>query len=113
MQAKMLHNYLHSVPCQVCGQLLCQVYRAVLSAGAAEGDHQALEPAPLIIAHSGINERDDTGEKLMDAHLLAQIVDHRRVLASKFLETWFASRIGKAASIEDESAAMTGIVLRG
>ena len=46
----------------------------------------------------------------MHALLPAEIVDHRRVLARKGLETLFAPGIGEASAVENESAAVAGFV---
>src|SRR5712692_4732594 len=84
----------------------------MLAAGAAERHHQALEAATLIIAHAGIHQRHHAGEKLMHALLLIEIVDHRRVFAREGLEALFASGIRETASVENEPAAMPGLVFR-
>ena len=84
----------------------------MLSAGAAERHHQALEAATLIIAHAGIDQRHDAGEKLVHALLLIEIIDHWRVFAGESLEALFASGIRDAAAIENESASMSGLVFR-
>src|ERR1700738_1340238 len=108
----MLHHNLDSVPtAQTSPQLFGQIYRAVLAAGAAEGNHQTLEAAALILTHAGIHQRKDAGQKLVHAFLLIQIIDHRRVLARERAEALFAARIGKAATIENKSAAMPSLIL--
>ena len=48
----------------------------------------------------------------MHALLLIEIVDHRRVFAGERFEALFASGIREAAAIENESAAVPGLVLR-
>src|SRR5947209_12523739 len=113
LQLKMPHHHLHPIPiAQMFCQLLGQIYRAMLSAGAAERHHQALEAATLIIAHAGIDQRHDAGEKLVHALLLIEIIDHWRVFAGESLEALFASGIRDAAAIENESASMSGLVFR-
>ena len=52
------------------------------------------------------------GEELMRALLLVEILDHRRVFSGQAFETLFASRIGNAAGIEDEAAAVPGLIRR-
>src|SRR5207244_6534813 len=93
-------------------QLLGQIDRAVLTPGAAEGDHQILEPPTLIIGHAGVHEQHDAGEILMHALLLVEIIDHRRIFSSQTLESILASGIGQAAAIEHESTAISAFVLR-
>src|SRR3984893_10951522 len=83
----------------------------MLAPGAAERNHQTLEAAGLIIADAGIHKREDTGEKLMHAVLLIEIVDHRGVLAGESLEAFLASGIREAAAIENEASAISGFVL--
>ena len=48
----------------------------------------------------------------MRAFLLIEIFDHRRIFARKSFESLFAPRIRYAARIENESAAVPGLVLR-
>src|SRR3981189_1138587 len=48
----------------------------------------------------------------MHAFLLIEIVAHRGVFAGESLEALFASRIGEAAAIENEPAAISRLVLR-
>src|SRR5713101_3022233 len=113
LQLKMAHDDVHPFPAaQAFGQLLRKIDRAMLTAGAAEGHHQVLEAALLIIVHAGIHQRDDAREKLVNAFLLVQIVDDRSVFARQGLEAIFAPGIRKAADIENESPAVPGIILR-
>ena len=93
-------------------QLLRQINGAMLPAGAAERHHQVLKAAPLILAHAGVHQRQDTGQKLVHALLLIQIVDDRSVFAGEGLEALFAAGIGQAAAIENKSAAIPGLILR-
>src|SRR5215510_5036139 len=109
-ERKVLDNYIYSVPGEVRCQLLGQVHGAVLSAGATEGNHQALKSAALIVAHAGIHHGNHAGEKLVHGFLPLQIFDYRRVFSGQFLETFFAAGVRQAASIKDESAAVAGIV---
>ncbi len=48
----------------------------------------------------------------MDAFLLVEIVDDRGVLAGEGFEAFFAAGIGEAAAVENEAAAVAGVVLR-
>src|SRR5713101_5796058 len=97
---------------QPFGQLLGEENGAVLATGAAERNHQIFEAATLIFAHAGVHERENTGEKLMHAFLLIEIVDDRDVFASEGLEALFAAGIGEAAAIENKAAAVPVFVLR-
>src|SRR5437879_13483799 len=92
-------------------QLLGQIDRAVLTPGAAEGDHQILEPPTLIIGHAGVHEKHDAGEILMHALLLVEIIDHRRIFSSQILESILASGFGHAAAIEPKYTAFSDLVL--
>ena len=84
----------------------------MLAAGAAKRHRQALKATPLIIAHAGIHQRRDASQKLMHALLLIQIIGHGRVFAGKSFEALFASGIGKTPRIENEAAAVSGLVLQ-
>src|SRR5467141_297844 len=103
----------HAVPvAQTFRQLFREIDGAVLATGAAEGDHQILEAALLIVADTRVHQREHAGEKLVNAFLLNEIVDDRSILAGESLETLFAAGIGKAASIENASAAVAAFVRR-
>src|SRR5713101_8169661 len=109
----MMHHHFHSTPgVQMFGQLLRQIDRAMLAAGAAERHHQVVEAATLIRADACVHQRHDAGEKLLHALLLIEIVDYRRVFASEGFEALFAPGIWEAAAIENESASISGLVLR-
>src|SRR6266566_4938256 len=84
----------------------------MLSAGAAERDHQALEAATLVLTHAGVHQRRNISEKLMHALLLVQIIDHRHIFPGKRFESLFASGVRKTAAIENESAAISRSVFR-
>src|SRR5439155_7454379 len=112
-QLPMPHYHLHPAPAaQMFRQPLRQIHGAMLPTGAAERYHQVLEAAALIIADARIHQRDHAGEELMRALLLVEILDHRRVFSGQAFETLFASRIGNAAGIEDEAAAVPGLIRR-
>ena len=66
--------------------LLRQIHGAMLSTRAAKRNHQILEAAALIFEHAGIHQRKGAGEKLVDALLLVEVLDHRSVLAGEGLE---------------------------
>src|SRR5579862_574727 len=109
----MPHHHIQSVPAfQTFRQLLSEINRAMLAAGAAERYCQTGEAATLIGVYAGIHQRHYVGQKLMNAFLLIEIINHRRVSAGKSLESLFASGIRYAARIENESAAMPGLVFR-
>src|ERR1019366_6773533 len=109
----MMHHHFHTIlAAQMFRQLLREIHRAMLAAGAAERHHQVLEAATLIRAHACVHQRHDAGEKLVHALLPIEIVDYRRVFAGKGFEALFAPGIREAAAIENESAAIAGLVLR-
>src|SRR5580704_3107803 len=109
----MVHNNFHTTPAaQTLCELLREIYRAVLTAGAAEGHHQVLESASLVITHAGIHQRHGTVEELMHAFLLAEIVGYWRVLASEGLEAFFPPGIRKVTGIEDEAATIPSLVFQ-
>src|SRR6266850_1752993 len=84
----------------------------MLSAGAAERNHQILEAALLIAVDARIHQRQDASEELMHAFLLIEIVDDRGVFAGESLEALFASRIREAAAIKNEPAAISRFIFR-
>src|SRR4029077_18022072 len=105
----MPHHHLHTDPAaQSFRQLLRKVYRAVLSARAAERNHQALEAATPIRAYTGLNHRYNGGETQSHILLLTEIVDHRRVFACEISKAGFSSRVWKATAIENKPAAVPG-----
>src|SRR6266403_1228653 len=109
----MPHRNRQAVPgAQAFRSLLGEENGAMLAAGAAKRNHQVFEAALLIAVDARIHQRQDAGEKLMHALLLIEIVDHRGVFAGKSLEALFASRIGEAAAIENEPAAISSLVFR-
>ena len=62
----MFHDDLDSLSgLQMFGHLLSQIDRAVLTAGAAEGNRQALEPSLQIVVNSGVNQRGRMRQKLV------------------------------------------------
>src|ERR1019366_8977305 len=109
----MTYHHLHSIfSAQMFRQLLRQIDRSVLAAGTTERSHQVLEPAVLIRADACVHQRHDAGEKLMHALLPIEIVDYQLVFAGEGLEAFFAPGIRETAAIENESAAISGLVLR-
>ncbi len=93
-------------------QMLCQIDRTVLAAGAAEGNHQTRESPLSIVGDARIHKRIDMGKKPCDAFLPVKILDHRGILPGLRAELFFAPRVGKAARIEDKSAAVAGVIGR-
>ena len=49
-------------------------------------------------------------EVAVNRALLIEVFDDGRIFAGELLETIFASRVGQAASIEDESSPITGFI---
>src|SRR5271165_5879528 len=63
-QFEMAHDDFEAVPeAQAFGQLLREKNRAVLAARAAEGNHQILEAALLIVVYGGVQQRKHAGEE--------------------------------------------------
>src|SRR5689334_11620741 len=94
------------------GELLGEINGAMLPAGASERNHQVLEAAPLILGHTGIDQREDAGKKLVDTLLLVKKFDHWRVLSCERLEAFLAAGVRKAAAVKYEAAAVAGFVPR-
>src|ERR1019366_7538273 len=109
----MMHHHFHTIlAAQMFRQLLREIHRAMLAAGAAERHHQVLEAAALIRAHACVHQRHCTSEKLVHALVLIEIVDDRRVFTGEGFEALFSAGIGEAAAIENEAAAIASVVLR-
>src|ERR1700690_2587303 len=108
----MSQHHLHALAlAQMLRQLLRQVYRAMLAAGASERHHQILEATTLIFTHARIHQRNNARKKLVHALLLLQVVNHRRVFARENLESLFASGIRKAPGVENKATAISRLVL--
>src|SRR5690242_68868 len=82
----------------------------MLAAGATKRDHEVFEAARLVVCDAGVDERIDRCQELMHSFLLIEIFDDGRVATGELLENFFAAGIGKAAAIEDESAAVAAFV---
>src|ERR1700678_3947156 len=91
-------------------QLLSQIERAMLASSTTERHHQALKPAPLIFIHASIHKRHHACQKLMDALLLIQVLDHRSVPSGECFESFLPPRVWQATAVEDKTAAMPAIV---
>ena len=65
----------------------------------------------LKIVDGRVDESKHAGQILVDALLLIEVVDDRRVLASKRFEALFPAGIREAAAVEDKPAAVAGLVL--
>ena len=103
-------NFYAVVGAEMGGELLGEEDGAVLAAGTAEGDHEAAETALLVIGRAAVNERENIGEELVNVFLLVEVVDDRLVAAGELLESLFAAGVGEGAGVEDESAAVAGVV---
>src|SRR5271157_1935187 len=97
---------------QAFGQLLRQKNGTMLAARAAEGHHQILEAALLIIADAGIDQREHSREKLVHAFLLVEVFDHRRVFAGESFEALLAAGIRQTTAIKHEAPAIARVILR-
>src|SRR5215475_161847 len=95
---------------EALGELFGEKDGAVLAAGAAEGDHQTLEAAGLIVGDAGVHKRIDRRQELVNAFLLIQILDDRCVFSSEFLEFFFAAGIRKAAAVKNEAATVAAFI---
>src|SRR5450432_2059635 len=97
---------------QALRELFREIDRTMLPAGTAERNHQVFEAALPIVANAGIDQRQNTGQKLMHAFLLVEIVDHGRVFPSQSFEALFASGIRQAAPVKSKSTAVASFVFR-
>ena len=92
------------------GELFGEEDGTMLAAGATKRDHEVFEAARLVVCDAGVDERIDRCQELMHSFLLIEIFDDGRVATGELLENFFAAGIGKAAAIEDESAAVAAFV---
>src|SRR5688572_8749767 len=93
------------------GQLLRHEDGSVLSTGATKGHHEVFETTPLIRADTGVHEGHGIRQKLVNAFLPVEIVDHRFSSAREVPETFLPPGIGETAAIEDKSAAVARLVV--
>src|ERR1700756_92601 len=84
----------------------------MLSSCTAERHHQVFEAAVLVITYAGINEGHDIRKVLVNAFVLRQVIHHESVFAREIFVALFAPGIRQAAYIKDESAAISGVILR-
>ena len=84
----------------------------MLASGTAERHHQVLKPAPLIIIHARVYQRNNVGHELMHTLLLIKKIDHRHIFSSERFESLLAPRIRDAARIENKPSAMPALVFR-
>src|SRR5260370_36442406 len=95
---------------EVFRQLLGEIDGTMLAPGATERDHQVFEAAALIIAQARIHKRNGAGQELTDALLVTEVIDDGRVFAGERLVALFASGVGETSRVEDEAAAIAGLV---
>src|ERR1051326_2798807 len=84
----------------------------MLPAGAPKRHHQVLEAAFLVIIYAGINKGNDITKILVDTFVLRQVIGYLFVFAREISIALFAPGIRQAAQIENESAAIPGIIVR-
>jgi len=82
----------------------------MLTAGAAEGNHEVLEPPLPIGGDGGVDEGENRSQELLDGFLLAEVVDDRSILAGEHPELLLAAGVGEAAGIEYKSTTVPGRV---
>ena len=95
---------------QVLGGPLGEIDRAVLAARAAEIDRQMRELPFQIVVHGHIHYCKHVVLKCFHFFVLFQITDNAFVSASESGIFFFPARVGQGATIEDETAAVAGIV---
>src|SRR5690349_23042246 len=96
---------------QMFGELFGEIDGPMLAARATETHHQILEATLLVILDRRINERKHAGQELVNALLLVEVINDRRVAAGERFEALFPARVRKPAAIEDEAAAVAGLIL--
>ena len=97
---------------KVMRHVLRTVDRSVLTAGAAEADHQAIEPTLHISLHMRIH---NTICMLQEAEYLTVILkesDHRLITSGQFLVRLISSRIMNRPAVEHISAAVSCRIIR-
>src|SRR5689334_8049682 len=78
---------------QMFGELFGEIDGAMLAAGAAETHHYILEAALLIILDRCINKSEYAGEILVNALLLVEVINDRRVATGEGFEALFPARV--------------------
>ena len=84
---------------------------AVLSARAAEGDHQVAEMPLTVVVDALSDDSFHMFEKDMDGRFGHQIINDFPVAPRLGLELRFAARVGQGAAVEDEAAAVAAEVV--
>ena len=95
-----------------CGETLGTVDRAVLTAGAAEGDLKVGEITFLVFFNALAHDGFHMVEKQVDGGLLLQKLDDGTILAGVGFVFGIAAWVGQRTTVEDETAAVAGGVVR-
>src|SRR6185437_14344387 len=103
--------HLHSVPRpQVFCNLLGQIHRTMLAAGATERHHQICEAAALVFEDAAVHQRGDVRQEFMHPSLLVEIFNDWTVLPGKRFESLLTTGIGQTSAVEYESAAVAAFI---
>ena len=94
------------------GETLGTVDRAVLTAGAAEGDLKVGEITFLVFFNALTHDGFHMVEKQVDGGLLLQKFDDGTILAGVGFVFGIAAWVGQRTTVEDETAAVAGGVVR-
>jgi len=97
-------------------QLFCSAFsaidRTVLTAGAAKADGKMWEPALLKARCGQYDQRKSMIDKLINFRNSAQKFSDRLVEPALFRIARVSARIGQTPTVEDESAAVAGGIIR-
>src|SRR5437763_17010829 len=86
---------------KMLGELLGKIHRPVLSAGAAERNHQIFETSILIRIDARAHKRDHIGEELMGTFMLCKVFNDWGLLSREVFDSFFELRLIGASLIVD------------
>ena len=98
--------------CKMAGKMFSAVDRAVLTARAAEADHQAAEASSVIGLYMRIHDTIDMVKEPEYFPVILKKFYNRKISACQFLIWLVTSGVMDAAAVKDISASVTGRIMR-
>ena len=96
---------------EMLGQMLGAIHRAVLTARAAEGEHQVCEAALQIALHMGISQAIDAVEEGEDLAVVLEKLDDGSIQACELLVGLIAPGVVRGTAVEDIASAVAALIL--
>ena len=92
---------------KVTGKMFCAVDRAMLTARAAEADHETAESASAVGLHMWVHDTIDMFQETEHFSIVFKEFDYLSIPACKFFIRLVTSWIMDAAAVEDVAASVT------